>query len=685
MVFGSKFIALRAVIYLSFFTFVFSGYAQNFDWEWVEPDFTLNPGESKIADTDQVIPDGDLFHFVKETSDGLIFLRCELNNSEKSWIEEPSFFEELPEFSSWFLWNESNQINLSLSTTTNNAVTVSTYSRDLSPDSAWEITSSDTFPGSFSENHPKQIIRGDFDGDSDQDIIIASESPIAIETYFSDLDEWSNTGTDTVAANISDHDNNSQTTYYTMHYSSGDFDADGKDELLVVYYRIVDTWSSYGQSEYKRAALLDYVPEVGWEWNFLSSSSVLYEISRSIPSGELNRLLAMDGAGLVEWEIDHDDGEEFTLIKQRLLTTPSKIYGTWYSEIDGAPRKIVTKDKSYRAFYINTGPSAQFYGYVWVFNFWNVDVDGYDQFSWDGMTHGGISKRPGHLHTKSLQYDTLGVNQDLFVIRVDDYYHGQINLFLDSPEDNSWVRGPINGTSYGNTSNDYGILMIADVGEFDGDPELEIIGRYPPGVLVGNHSNEDYQTNNPNNTFAIPTDDFITGDWDNNGTTDFLGANGILYLNSTQPDHNNIPVYTEIDVLSNVLNEDYPEYHIVDYDADGDPDILFPNGRVLRNLTLSEPGPQLTQTESTQVGPLIFPNPFNSSTSIRVMTVGQENVDIRLFNSIGREVMVIYYGITKPGQNLFTIDGSKLSTGTYFVQLSSPGRRGWVKKITLVK
>ncbi|MDK9701393.1 MAG: T9SS type A sorting domain-containing protein, partial [bacterium] len=66
-----------------------------------------------------------------------------------------------------------------------------------------------------------------------------------------------------------------------------------------------------------------------------------------------------------------------------------------------------------------------------------------------------------------------------------------------------------------------------------------------------------------------------------------------------------------------------------------------------------------------------YPNPFNSSTTISYSLPKPGHVDLRLFDITGREVATLVNQKQQTGSYQVTIDGQKLSSGTYFVQMQA--------------
>lgn len=79
----------------------------------------------------------------------------------------------------------------------------------------------------------------------------------------------------------------------------------------------------------------------------------------------------------------------------------------------------------------------------------------------------------------------------------------------------------------------------------------------------------------------------------------------------------------------------------------------------------------------------ITPNPFYQQTSVSYTSNGFETVQLNLYNAIG--VLITSESKTpEKGQNKWTIDGARLSPGTYLATISN-GRAHHTKKIILLK
>ena len=79
-----------------------------------------------------------------------------------------------------------------------------------------------------------------------------------------------------------------------------------------------------------------------------------------------------------------------------------------------------------------------------------------------------------------------------------------------------------------------------------------------------------------------------------------------------------------------------------------------------------------------------YPNPFNPSTNIKFDIPKNENVNITLFDVLGREVLTLINEYKKAGEYIVVFDGSNLSSGTYFYRIAAGGFVD-TKKMVLIK
>ncbi len=81
----------------------------------------------------------------------------------------------------------------------------------------------------------------------------------------------------------------------------------------------------------------------------------------------------------------------------------------------------------------------------------------------------------------------------------------------------------------------------------------------------------------------------------------------------------------------------------------------------------------------------IYPNPFNPATTV---TIGLPHIsDLRLstYNVIGQRIAVLADEIFSAGYHNFSLDGSHLPSGIYFVNAVVPGEMNQIRKVVLMK
>ncbi len=84
-----------------------------------------------------------------------------------------------------------------------------------------------------------------------------------------------------------------------------------------------------------------------------------------------------------------------------------------------------------------------------------------------------------------------------------------------------------------------------------------------------------------------------------------------------------------------------------------------------------------------------YPNPFNPSTLINYQLPEQGRVSIKVYDLLGREVANLVDGMKETGYYSVTFDGSKLSSGIYFIRMTIQPQEGaavvQVRKMVLTK
>jgi len=79
-----------------------------------------------------------------------------------------------------------------------------------------------------------------------------------------------------------------------------------------------------------------------------------------------------------------------------------------------------------------------------------------------------------------------------------------------------------------------------------------------------------------------------------------------------------------------------------------------------------------------------YPNPFNPSTSIEYELAGEAEVQLAIYNSMGKKIVTLAHGCQQAGLHLATWDGLDENhvgspSGLYFLQLSASTNNGVFK------
>ncbi len=80
-----------------------------------------------------------------------------------------------------------------------------------------------------------------------------------------------------------------------------------------------------------------------------------------------------------------------------------------------------------------------------------------------------------------------------------------------------------------------------------------------------------------------------------------------------------------------------------------------------------------------------YPNPFNSSTRLKVALPHAAVVEVQAVNVLGRKVARLASGRFPAGNHRVSFDANRLPSGIYFVQATVPGRLHVVRKVALIR
>lgn len=79
-----------------------------------------------------------------------------------------------------------------------------------------------------------------------------------------------------------------------------------------------------------------------------------------------------------------------------------------------------------------------------------------------------------------------------------------------------------------------------------------------------------------------------------------------------------------------------------------------------------------------------YPNPFNPTTTINYQVPDAAKISLKIYNSLGREVVTLVSESKQPGSYSVNFDASELASGVYFYVLRT-GDKELVKQMTLIK
>ena len=103
------------------------------------------------------------------------------------------------------------------------------------------------------------------------------------------------------------------------------------------------------------------------------------------------------------------------------------------------------------------------------------------------------------------------------------------------------------------------------------------------------------------------------------------------------------------------------------------------------DCSAATPVPQ--QNGSPAVGDFVlhgnYPNPFNAATMLRYSVPRASEVELSVFDVLGRRVAVLTSGVQSVGEHELLWDASRFSSGIYFARLSAGSSVQSVKMILL--
>lgn len=118
-------------------------------------------------------------------------------------------------------------------------------------------------------------------------------------------------------------------------------------------------------------------------------------------------------------------------------------------------------------------------------------------------------------------------------------------------------------------------------------------------------------------------------------------------------------------------------------DVAGDPGLILGWGLRFNNSTTSVENISTTTPAEFSLGQN-YPNPFNPTTTFKIQVPKENNVMIKVYDILGKEVATLLNQNMKSGTYEITFDGKSLSSGTYFYKMTS-GDFTDIKKMVLIK
>ncbi|GBE29987.1 hypothetical protein BMS3Bbin04_01012 [bacterium BMS3Bbin04] len=156
-----------------------------------------------------------------------------------------------------------------------------------------------------------------------------------------------------------------------------------------------------------------------------------------------------------------------------------------------------------------------------------------------------------------------------------------------------------------------------------------------------------------------------------------------------------LPVLTVAQEWTEHTVDDVYEYAIsvfaADVDGDGDTDV--PGAAVSADDITWWENPLIVGVDEEFVSDLpdeyalssVYPNPFNPATTISVSLPLPSELDLAVYDVVGRQVATLADDNLNAGTHTFTFNASNLASGMYFVRATVPGQMNAIQKVMLVR
>lgn len=107
----------------------------------------------------------------------------------------------------------------------------------------------------------------------------------------------------------------------------------------------------------------------------------------------------------------------------------------------------------------------------------------------------------------------------------------------------------------------------------------------------------------------------------------------------------------------------------------------------LYGFNISQP---ITESEEEKIIPEKFylydpyPNPFNNQTKIKIDLPASSDVELVVYDLLGKEAAIIYQGVLQQGSHEFEFNSLEVTSGIYILQLRTDNLYAH-KKLVLIK
>lgn len=279
-------------------------------------------------------------------------------------------------------------------------------------------------------------------------------------------------------------------------------------------------------------------------------------------------------------------------------------------------------------------------------------------------------------------YDSPITRRNIYVSKIDSsgnnlwvstYHHDsfldndQYKDFTIDTDENSYVTG--------NSAEGMELAWDIVTIKYDSNGDSLWVQRYdsvhnsnddPQSIAVDNFGNV-YVSGYTN--FNLLANWFITISYDSTGNQRF-----VLFYNNGLPFHNHEAKFVKTDNEGN--------FYItgVSHNANADYDIATIKYSVLSNIqTISNEMPNTTKLYQN------FPNPFNSESIIKFDITLRRQIEIEVFDILGRSLFLYEYGYLSPGSYQFNFKTNTIASGIYYYALKSNNEVLAIKKMSLIK